>query len=175
MPTGPEEFEDFVRRYQDMVYTTAARLLGRGPDAEDVSQEAFLRAYERFDSLRESPGAGAWLRTVATNLSLNHLTRHRKRWSLFSELSDEDSAGVEERSAEPGPEAGDAGGTCSGEELQEALIRLPEHQRVPLVLFHFEDMSYEEIGRKLGVSLGKVKTDIFRARSALKSLLGGRP
>lgn len=169
MVFDPSEFEGFVMRYQDMAYTTAARLLGPGPDAEDMSQEAFLRAFERFDALRESPGAGAWLRTVVTNLSLNHLSRHRSRWKLFSELSDEDSAGIEERTASPDPEV--QGLQETGQDLQEALLRLPDSQRIPLVLFHFEDMSYEEISRKLGVSLGKVKTCIFRARRALKTFL----
>ncbi|MFA6318656.1 MAG: sigma-70 family RNA polymerase sigma factor [Elusimicrobiota bacterium] len=171
MACDPAEFERFVRRYQDMVYTTAARLLGRGPDAEDVGQETFLKAYERFDSLVE-PGAGAWLRTTATNLSLNHLSRHRSRWKLFSQLSDDDSARIEGRASESGPSAEALSGAQEAQDLQEALLRLPDHQRVPLVLFHFEDMSYEEIASRLGVSLGKVKTDIFRARAALKSALG---
>lgn len=153
-----------------MVYTTAARLLGRGPDAEDVSQEAFLKAYQRFEALRESPGAGAWLRTVATNLSLNHLSRHRNRWKLFSQMTEEDSAGIEGSLREPGPES-DAG-AVEPEALQEALLALPDRQRVPLALFHFEDMPYEAIAARLGVSLGKVKTDIFRGRLALKALLG---
>lgn len=155
-----------------MVYTTAARLLGRGPDAEDVSQETFLKAFERFESLQGSLGAGAWLRTVAANLSLNHLNRHRSRWKLFSQLSEEDSAGIEERLAEPDSAVMEIPSGAEAGDLQEALLKLPDHQRAPLVLFHFEDMSYEDIAAKLDISLGKVKTDIFRGRGALKALLG---
>ena len=55
--------------------------------------------------------------------------------------------------------------------VEHALAQLPSHQRVPLVLFHFEDMPYEDIARKLGVSLAKVKTDILRARAALAKIL----
>jgi RNA polymerase sigma-70 factor (ECF subfamily) len=62
------------------------RLLANRAEAEDVTQEVFLRAFERFGDLRESPTAGGWLRTVATNLSLNHLSRYRSRWTFFSEL-----------------------------------------------------------------------------------------
>ena len=75
----------FMRAYQDMVFSTAARLAGNDAQAEDIAQEVFIKAYENFAHLRESPTAGGWLKTVATNLSLNYLTRYRKRWRLFSE------------------------------------------------------------------------------------------
>ena len=91
-------FTTFMRSYQDMVYTTAIRLLGNSAQAEDISQEVFVRAYEHFDDLRDGPGAGGWLKTVTTNLSINHLQRYRKRWSFFSELlhRDGDEGGDEE-------------------------------------------------------------------------------
>ncbi len=165
--TSPEGFEEFLARHQDMVYTTAARLLGRGPEAEDVAQETYLKAYERFSALRDEPRAGGWLRTVATNLSLNRLSRHRNRWRLFSELGEEGERRVLERAE---AEAADPS-AASAADLQEALLSLPEPQRVPLVLFHYEDMSYEAIATKLGVSLAKVKSDIFRGRQALRTVL----
>ena len=68
-----------MRAYQDMVFSTAVRLTGNAAQAEDISQDVFLKAYEHFDRLRSSPTAGGWLKTVATHLTLNHLTRHRKR------------------------------------------------------------------------------------------------
>ena len=84
--TEAEPFERFVRDYQDMVFSTAMRLLANEAEAEDIAQEVFLKAYQRFAELRESPTAGGWLKKVATNLSLNHLSRYRARWSFFSEL-----------------------------------------------------------------------------------------
>src|SRR5262245_47722273 len=80
-----------MRAYQDMVFSTAARICGRDAQAEDIAQEVFLKAYENFDLLRASPTPGGWLKTVATNLTLNHLARYRKRWSFFSEMRREDS------------------------------------------------------------------------------------
>ena len=151
-----------------MVYTTALRLLGREAEAEDVAQETFIKAFERAGDLA-SGNPGGWLRTVATNLSLNHLERHRKRWRLFSELESEDGQGLEETLAEP---AGDPDAEGRRALLEELLLKLPEAQRVPLVLFHFEDMAYEDIADRLGVSLGKVKTDIHRGRAALRRILG---
>ncbi len=162
-----KDFEELISRYQDMVYTTAVRLLASPAEAEDVSQETFLKAFERFDSLKDSETAGGWLKTVATNLALNHLTRHRARWKLFSELEAEGAPFDAAEETAPAPEASD-------EQLEAALAALPERQRVPLVLFHFEDQSYEQIARRLGVSLAKVKSDIFRGRAALRRALEGR-
>src|SRR3954466_14469757 len=95
-PTGlisPVDFTIFMRNYQDMVFSTAARLTGNDAQAEDISQEVFLRAYENYHHLATSPAAGGWLKTVATNLSLNHLSRYRKRWRFFSEFKRPDDSG----------------------------------------------------------------------------------
>ena len=166
--TDVSQFEAFVRKYQDRVFATALRLLGSPSDAEDVAQTVFLRAFERFDTIGDSPAAGGWLRTVATNLALNYLSRYRKRWRLFSEMKPEDgeTTFADTIPAEESP--GDAHA-----QLEASLRALPQHQRVPLVLFHFEGRSYEEIAVLLGVSLGKVKTDIHRGRQALKNRLEG--
>ena len=174
-PMTPIDFTTFMRNYQDMVYSTAVRLLGNEAQAEDISQEVFLKAYERFDTLQTSPSAGGWLKTVATNLSLNHLQRYRKRWRFFSELvrtddpNDPDPEPVEFASPETL-----LSNLASAERrawVEQALEKLPEHQRVPLVLYHFEDLPYDEIAKRLRISLAKVKTDILRARLALAQVL----
>ena len=159
-----DRFEAFVREYQDMVFATAVRLLGNPTEAEDVAQVVFLKAFERFDQIGASPTAAGWLKTVTTNACLNHLSRHRARWRLFSEVEErfEDTIAAE-------PDAPAA--RVSTGDLEQALRGLPDHQRVPLVLFHFEDQSYQAIAETLGVSLGKVKTDIHRGREALKRVL----
>src|SRR5688500_1639472 len=82
-----DRFEAFVRRYQDMVFGTAVRLLGNPGEAEDVTQSVSLRAFDRFDVIGASPSAAGWLKTVTTDLCLNQLSRYRARWRLFSELS----------------------------------------------------------------------------------------
>jgi RNA polymerase sigma-70 factor (ECF subfamily) len=171
------EFEAFVREYQDMVFAVAVRLLANATEAEDVSQTVFLKAFERFGAIGRSPSAAGWLKTVTTNACLNHLSRYRARWRFFSELP------------RPGTDAGDAAHDldamfmCASvqaaaleeasdhERLERALQALPDHQRVPLVLFHFEDKSYQDIAGMTGVSLAKVKTDIHRGRDALRKVL----
>jgi RNA polymerase sigma-70 factor, ECF subfamily len=172
--TDVERFEAFVRSYQDMVFATAVRLLGNAAEAEDVAQSVFLKAFEHFDTLNSNPAAAGWLKTVARNTCLNHLSRYRSRWRFFSELG----------AAEPGDDppfeaslrsddspASEFERASDRERLEHALRQLPAHQRVPLVLFHFEEASYEEIARALRVSLAKVKTDIHRGREALRTIL----
>jgi RNA polymerase sigma-70 factor (ECF subfamily) len=156
-----------------MVFATAVRLLGNASEAEDVAQTVFLKAFQRFDAIGSSPTAPGWLKTTTRNACLNHLSRYRARWRFFSEL---DGGTSERRSVDrlvgrdvnPALEMEQAE---RNERLEEALRRLPDHQRVPLVLFHFEELGYQEIASTLGVSLGKVKTDIHRGREALKALL----
>jgi RNA polymerase sigma-70 factor, ECF subfamily len=169
------DFTTFMRNYQDMVFSTAARLTGNDAQAEDISQEVFLKAYENYDHLSTSPTVGGWLKTVATNLSLNHLSRYRNRWRFFSEFrraedaDDRDAPEVEFAAPDTffaGVDAADRRAI-----VDQALSQLPEHQRVPLVLYHFEDMPYDDIAKKLRVSLAKVKTDILRARAALARIL----
>src|SRR5688572_20731864 len=82
-------FEAFVRTHQDMVFATAVRLLGNSSEAEDVAQTVFLKAFERFDEIGDSTAAAGWLKTVARNACLNHLTRYRNRWRFFSEMRSE--------------------------------------------------------------------------------------
>jgi len=171
--TAPPVFEHLVRDYQDMVYTTAYRLLGNESDAQDVAQEVFLRAYRHFDKIRGSETQGGWLKTVTRNLCLNHLSRYRKRWSTFTDRFTRRSDEGEEDWVLPEDETSsiDRDSLDRLELVEEALAKLPQKQRVPLVLYHFEELSYEEIATQLKVSLSKVKTDISRGRQALKVVL----
>jgi RNA polymerase sigma-70 factor, ECF subfamily len=170
----PPDFTTFMRNYQDMVFSTAARITGNDAQAEDISQEVFLKAYENYSHLGTSPTAGGWLKTVATNLSLNHLSRYRNRWRFFSEFRRESDA--DDRDA-PEVEFSAPDTFFAGIEAEDrraivdrGLAELPEHQRVPLVLFHFEEMPYDEIAKKLRISLTKVKIDILRGRAALAKI-----
>jgi len=162
-----------MQAYQDMVYTTVVRLTGNDAQAEDLSQEVFLRAYEHFDELRTSNTAGGWLKTVATHTTINYLTRYRRRWRLFSELRATPDDGDD-------PDFDIAESDTVLDRLQDgerhalverALRALPDRQRIALVLYHFEDMSYQQIAAQLQISLAKTKIDIHRARIALARVL----
>lgn len=169
----PTEFTTFMRAHQDRVFSTAARLAANDAQAEDIAQETFVKAYERFEDLRGNPAAGGWLKTVATNLAINHWNRYRRRWRFFGDWgADREEPGQ----APPDPPAAETPIRDALDEerrasIAEALRRLPAHQRIPLVLFHYDDLSYDEIAARLNCSLAKVKTDIRRARTALLPLL----
>lgn len=161
-----------------MVYTTAYRMLANEAEAKDISQEVFLKAFDRFAEICDSPRVGGWLKTVTRNLCLNYLTRHRKRWRLFSDFKREgsdDEWGFEDTLAD---EKAELAGTNDSKDqrvlLDEAMKGLSKDQRAAIALFHYDDMPYQDIARKLKVSLSKVKTDIMRGRQALKAKLGHR-
>jgi len=165
-------FEAFMAAYQDMVFSTAMRLLGNSAEAEDISQEVFLKAYDRFAELSQSKTVGGWLKTVTRNLCLNHLSRYRARWTFFSELKrDDDDDDREFDIPTVDTQAEDAELADQRQLLEVSLQKLPPAQRVPLVLYHFEELSYEEIAVRLKLSLAKVKTDIHRGREALRKKL----
>jgi RNA polymerase sigma-70 factor, ECF subfamily len=175
--SDPLQFEAFVRDYQSMVFTTAYRLLADEMEAQDIAQEVFLKAYECFDDLRLSSTAGGWLKTVTRNLCLNHLTRHRSRWRLFSELAgkredDADLGSPDEQFTTPETSYPDLEAADQRTLLAGALNKLPSGQRVPLVLHYLDDMSYEAIAQSLNISLAKVKTGMYRGRMALRRILG---
>ena len=174
--SDPLQFEAFVRDYQNMVFTTAYRLLADEMEAQDIAQEVFLKAYECFDNLRFSATAGGWLKTVTRNLCLNHLTRHRSRWRLFSELagkmeSDSDFGSSDEQFTAPSTSYPDLDTADQRTLLAGALDKLPAAQRAPLVLHYIENMSLEAIAQSLKISLAKVKIDMHRGRLALQRIL----
>jgi RNA polymerase sigma-70 factor (ECF subfamily) len=172
--TDTGAFEAFVREYQDMVFGIAVRLLANPVEAEDIAQTVFMRAFEHFDTVGASPAAAGWLKTVATNLCLNHLSRYRSRWRFFSELESDHPTEREPFEAtllDRSTERSSIEMADEHQRLERALRALPDHQRVPLVLFHFEQQSYQDIATLLRVSIAKVKTDIHRGREVLRRVL----
>jgi RNA polymerase sigma-70 factor, ECF subfamily len=158
------DFTAFVREHQDMVYSTALRIVGSVQDAEDIAQNVFVKAHGRFGELSANPSAGGWLRTLARNESINHYNRYQKRWKFFSSFGREDGEAYE-------PAAQEQEDSWMHERLdvlKKALLELPAAYRAPLVLYHYEDCSYEEIAANLKISLAKVKVDIHRGRSMLR-------
>jgi RNA polymerase sigma-70 factor (ECF subfamily) len=175
--TIAEKFEAFLLEFQDMVFATALRLLGNPAEAEDVAQTVFLKAFERFGELDGNPSAPGWLKTVATNECLNHLARYRKRWSFFAVAPENPGPWTRLRQGSGGQAQSDLEQQDDYRALDAALRALPASQRVPIVLFHFDELSYQQIADRLKVSISKVKSDIHRGREALRAVLtkdGGR-
>lgn len=166
--TSVQRFEAFLLEFQDMVYATALRLLGNPAEAEDVAQTVFLKAFEHFDTLDGHPTAPGWLKTVATRESLNHLTRYRNRMEQQGPQGPMGPTGWPDGRMAEWPEVETE---ALYRALEAALRALPPHQRVPIVLYHFDELPYDQIAARLRVSLSKVKSDIHRGRQALRVAL----
>lgn len=152
-------FEWLYRSYVRQVYGTCLRLTDRAQDAEDFTQRVFVRAWRRLESFRGDSPLGPWLRSIAVRLMIDE---RRSRWR-------EDLATVEhDREFEdPAPRrVSDA-----VIDLERALRTLPPGARRVLVLHDIEGLTHREIAGRLGVSVGTTKTQLFRARRALKERL----
>ncbi|HXY38530.1 MAG TPA: sigma-70 family RNA polymerase sigma factor [Vicinamibacteria bacterium] len=157
-------FEEVVRRYQRRVYGTALRIVRCHDVADDVSQEAFVRAWRSLDRFDTARPFGPWVCRIAANLALNHVRSPRAREEALPEEQ------KEARSEAPGPLQ-----ALLDEEgrrvLDEAIGELSEEQRAVFVLRAFEELSYAEIAEALGLQPGTVMSRLFRARARLARTL----
>jgi len=156
-----QAFGELVTRHQAGVFNVCYRLLHDRADAEDLAQEAFLRAQERLHTFDPERGFGPWMRRVAANLCLNQLESRRPAAALDEER---DAAQT------PGPEQ-QAENNQRSEQVRQALASLPPHYRIVVELRHFQDLSYDEIADELHIPLSDVKSHLFRARRLLAEKL----
>jgi len=166
-------FEELALREERALYRHAARILGAGPDAEDVVQDAFLSAWRSIGSF-EGNSFRAWLFRIVTNRALDRVRARRRR----PELPLDPPADDEVTWAEPvagGPDLADiAAGREAVAAVEEALRGVPEEQRAALLLRDIEGFAYEEIAIMTSVEVGTVKSRIHRARVAVRNALVSR-
>lgn len=153
---------ELVEQHAPLLYRYAYRLCGHAADAEDFTQQTFLVAQERQSQLRSAEHARGWLCTILRNLYLKSC-RHRPPQSL-----DPHSL---EGEPESRPAAAPPPGDIDQQQLQAALQELPEAFRTPLILFYFEEFSYQEIAEQLSVPLGTVMSRLARGKAHLKQRL----
>ena len=158
-----EAFQELVHRYQHRLFGLCYRLLGRYHDAEDACQEAFLRAFKALDRYDPSRPFDRWLLTIAANCCVSVL-RRRRSMPTGPERLTADDPGETTRTASVADQV-------EARELAQAVGRaiagLADHYRMPFVLFHQEEMSYEEISQALALPLGTIKSRVHRARERL--------
>lgn len=162
--------ETLLSRHQNGAYTAALRLLGEPADAEDVAQDAMVRAYARLADLEDGTNFGAWLRKIAVNLSLNFLRRRRQ--FRFESLEDGAAATDADLVDERGPTPEKAALDMSARDEIERLIRkLPVDQRVAVVLRDMYDYDVAEVAELQRCGLSAVKMRIARGRAQLKKMI----
>lgn len=166
-------FDQLVRTYEKSVYNTAYRLAGSYDDAADIAQEAFVRAWNNLKSFRGDSAFSTWLYRIVTNVFLDDRKRKRARpqRSLDEAVAlDESNVTRQFEDDSPGPEE-----VAEGAErrmvLERAIQTLPEAQRVVIVLYHTQGLSYEEIAEITNLPMGTVKSKLNRARLALRDRL----
>ena len=158
-------WDNIVRTYADSVYRLAYRLSGNAQDAEDLTQETFIRVFRSLDRYRPGTFEG-WLHRITTNLFLDQV-RHRS--VVRMEALPEDTERVASNSAGPAALMDDK---LLHPDLQQALDALSPDSRVAVVLCDIEGLSYEEIADLLGVKIGTVRSRIHRGRAQLRAQLG---
>ena len=162
-------FRDLVVRHQVRVYQTVYRMLRDRTDADDVTQETFVRVYRNLDRFDRQREFGPWLQTIARNAALNCIaSRKRRKAQSIDEIQEKGAPPPVTRDENP-LEA--AARRQVVERVRTALDRLPEEQRLVLILREFDGLQYEEIATTLGIPIGTVMSRLSRARLALGSLL----
>jgi RNA polymerase sigma-70 factor (ECF subfamily) len=166
-------FDALVRRYQDRAYTYAFRLTRRSEEAADVVAEAFVRIHNALPNFKGQSTFRTWLYRILTNCYLDLRKRERARpHGSLDTLMDmaEGEAGLQIADEGPTPEE-EAQGRARGDALQSALAQMPDYQRAMIVMYHAEDMSYEEMAAALDLPVGTVKSRLNRARLVLREHL----
>lgn len=164
-------FQTLVEANQTRVYNLAYRMLGNQREAEDATQDAFTQAYARLRSYNPEWRFKTWIMTITSNLCIDRLRRRKLEPVSFADFAapgSDDADPIESTfvSAEPGP---DAVATANQRKaaVQSMLGELPAEDRAMVVMFYWDDMSYEEIAKSTGSSLSAVKSRLFRARQKM--------
>ena len=154
-------FEPLVERYHGPLFRVAARLLGDREEARDVTQTAFLKAYQALASCDRQRKFFSWIYRIVVNECLNTLRARRPQVDLDRNL------------AAPAEEADAVATAETRKRVRRALLELSSEQRDVIVLRHFAEMSYEQIAATLGVPEKTVKSRLYSARQRLCELLAG--
>ncbi len=167
-------FEVLVSRYQRRATGLAYRLLNNRDEALEVVQEAFMKAFDKLDTLSRVERFGSWMLRITSNLSLNKRRSRALRRHLSLDAAAESDEGRGEMNR-PDPRAVTPVAAASAIELkgviEDAMQELPEMQRQALILFSMEKMPQKEVAKILGCSVEAVKWHVFTARKKLKDVL----
>ena len=164
-----DAFAELVYTFQDPVYNLCYRMLGDSGEAEDATQEAFLRAYSNIERYDPSRSFKTWVMSIASNHCIDRL---RKRRMKFVSLDDEPTAAALALSSkDPLPEQATLQHERS-DMIQDLLLQLDSDYRVAVILRYWYDYSYAEIAETMNTTESAIKSRLFRARRSLAELIG---
>ncbi len=163
-------FEELVERHQHAVVGTVAKMLGNASEAEDIAQQVFLRLWKSAPRYKPTAKFTTFLFTITRNLVFNETRKRQRRKEHSLEEQEEDRFLQIPDTDEPQPDDQLLQSELQGA-VDQAIANLPEKQRLAVVLRRFEQMPYEEIAVVLELSVSAVKSQLFRARTALREEL----
>lgn len=167
-----DAFGEIVELYKDKVFQISYRMLGNRHEAEDVAQEAFLRAYINIHSYNPNKKFSTWLYRIATNLSIDRIRKKKPDYYLDAEIGGTDGLTMYAQLSSDAVSPEDEVETLEMQEwLQREIMALPPKYRAAIVLKYIEELSLKEISDVLDLPVGTVKTRIHRGREALRKQL----
>jgi len=156
-------FEELVGRYKNLVYSVVLRMVNDAEEANDIAQEVFIKVYSNLDKYSSEFKFSTWIIRIATNTVIDFRRKKKQEFVSIDEMEAElpDIVTPENSYVEKEQKS----------QLINAINSLPDMYKMPIVLYHLEGMSYQEISSILGVSMSKIKNRIFRGRKLLKDEL----
>ena len=165
-------FEELVARHRDRIYARAYSMMRNEEEAVDLSQEAWVKGWQRLRQFQGDSSFGTWMTRVVINLCLDQLRKQKRQRTESIEAMSEESGGVERQMpvVTVNPTAGLERGELR-QRIDRAMGQLSYEHRTVLVLHEFEDMEYKEIAKAMACSIGTVMSRLFYARRKLAVLL----
>lgn len=167
------DFDQVVRDHKNRIFNYVCRLTHDSPDAEDITQEVFIRAYQSLHAFRRDAALDTWLYRIATNLVIDRARKERRGYRTVS--VDESEEGDEPRDLPSTDRGGDPAASSELGELKKQVRRaiqsLPLKLRAVVILHDLEGLPYEEVAQTVGCPVGTVKSRLFNGRALLRRKL----
>jgi RNA polymerase sigma-70 factor (ECF subfamily) len=170
-------FDELIQRYQRQAMAVSYRLLGNTHDSLEVTQDAFLKAFSSLTTLQKPEAFGGWLMRIVSNLSLNYRRSRKLRTQLpLDDLlgptdSQQTDASGSQWTAQDGDPVHRLESQEMGQQLQEAIKKLPDKQRLAIILFTIEQLPQKQVAESLQCSVEAVKWHVFQGRKKLKEMM----
>jgi RNA polymerase sigma-70 factor (ECF subfamily) len=169
-----QAFEELVARHRDKIYARAFSMMRNEEEAVDLSQEAWVKAWQRLAQFQGDSSFVTWMTRIVINLCLDQLRKNKRQRAESIEHLDEELGGVERQM--PVVTTNPTEGLERAElrkRIDEALAKLSHEHRTVLILHEFEDLEYKEIAKRMQCSIGTVMSRLFYARRKMAALLAG--
>ena len=167
-------FEELVARHRDKIYARAFSMMRNEDEALDLSQEAWVKGWQRLVQFQGDSSFATWMTRIVINLCLDQLRKNKRHRAESIEVLNEESGGVERQM--PVVEVNPTEGLERAElrkRIDQALSQLSHEHRTVLILHEFEDLEYKEIAKRMSCSMGTVMSRLFYARRKMAGLLAG--